>query len=83
MDKEMVHSNGNHFMTTFLIGAAVGGAAALLLAPCSGNEMRRKLRNGLGSLKQKGEELLEEAGENVAEQAEKFRSRSKSASQAI
>jgi len=31
----------------FLLGLLAGGAAALLLAPCSGREMRGKIRQGV------------------------------------
>ena len=39
-------NNGNFSLLTFLAGAAVGAGVALLLAPSTGEETRRKLVEG-------------------------------------
>jgi gas vesicle protein len=45
----------------FVAGAALGGAVALLLAPDSGEEIRRKL----GTTAKKGRKVLGESGQDV------------------
>ncbi len=60
----------------FLLGLAAGGAIALLVAPCSGQEMRGKLKSrmdmgksrlaeGAEQIKQKSNALFEQAGDVV------------------
>lgn len=57
----------------FLLGAAAGGIAALLFAPASGAETRRRIRQGIGDLKERGEELFEEAAEEISDRARKVK----------
>jgi gas vesicle protein len=45
----------------FVIGALAGGVAALLLAPQTGAQLRRRLKNGAGELQHKGEKLKQSA----------------------
>lgn len=49
--------------TAFVIGALAGGVAALLLAPESGSQLRRRIRNGAesagGRLRNNAREKLE------------------------
>jgi gas vesicle protein len=47
-------SDRDHSMMSFLLGAAVGGIAALLFAPRSGQETRRQLSETAGSLQDRG-----------------------------
>lgn len=68
MDQEA--SSGRGFVTPFLVGALVGGVAALLLAPCSGTELRTKIRNRFGKLKDQGEDLLDEAEDTLSKKAD-------------
>src|SRR5579859_388285 len=58
--------------TFFLLGAAIGAAAALLMAPASGAHTRRKLRR-------QGEELADyliDAGKDLVDQCEDLYKRS-------
>jgi gas vesicle protein len=68
--------NGNStssFLVAFAIGAVAGAAVALLFAPASGEETRRKLaekaregRDKAASLAREGREFVERQRENVA-----------------
>jgi gas vesicle protein len=49
------------FFAGFLVGALAGAAAALLLTPCSGEEMRQRLEQKGIELKQQAVRLAEEA----------------------
>ena len=51
---------GGEFFAGFLIGAIVGGVAALLLAPQSGEETRQRLEESGIELKERGRIALEE-----------------------
>lgn len=51
-------SNGGGGLLLFLLGAAVGGLAGVLLAPRAGKETRAKLKDWLEERREKGEELL-------------------------
>jgi len=72
----IVEKHGSGF-AAFFWGALVGAAAALLLAPKSGEETQRELREGARRLKEEaGERLtelrgsLEETGERAREEVE-------------
>lgn len=72
----IVEKHGSGF-AAFVWGAIVGAAAALLLAPKSGQETQRELREGARRLKEEaGERLtelrgtLEETGERAREEVE-------------
>ncbi|NLG63220.1 MAG: YtxH domain-containing protein [Candidatus Cloacimonetes bacterium] len=52
---------------SFLVGALIGVAAGLLLAPRSGEETRSELRAGLNRLRERAEEELRSLQENVSE----------------
>lgn len=54
------HENLNKSLLVFLLGAAVGVAAGLLIAPRSGKETRKRLARWGEDIEDKGEELLEE-----------------------
>ena len=47
--------------TAFMIGALAGGVAALLLAPQTGAQLRRRIREGAGELQHKGDRLKQTA----------------------
>jgi hypothetical protein len=49
----------------FLLGAVAGGIAALLLAPQSGAQTRRRLRRGAHDLREKGKQFALEMGERT------------------
>jgi gas vesicle protein len=66
------HNNGDKLIW-FLAGAAVGAAAALLLAPRSGRELRRLI----GDKTSEGREYLEETGREVYDRGRELFERGK------
>ncbi len=66
----------------FLLGAAVGAGAALLLAPRSGKETREKLQDWLEERRDRGEELLAKIKETVPEKKEQVAAAIRGAKQA-
>jgi gas vesicle protein len=60
----------SNVLVAFLAGAAVGGVAALLLAPTSGEETRKKIADSLRKAKDKTLDELEHAKEFAAIQKE-------------
>ncbi|HPF34856.1 MAG TPA: YtxH domain-containing protein [Candidatus Krumholzibacteria bacterium] len=54
----------------FLLGAAAGGLAAVLLAPDRGSRTRRRLREGAEHVLQQGTEKYEETRDAAREKAE-------------
>ena len=57
----MANSNNGEKLVWFLAGAAMGAAAALLLAPQSGRELRRLIGEKAGE----GKEYLADTGRDV------------------
>lgn len=57
----------------FILGAVVGAAAALLLAPKSGSETQAELKESARRLKDQAEERLTELRQNVGEGYDKLR----------
>ncbi len=57
-------------LVSFLLGAAVGAGAALLLAPRSGKETREKLADWLDERREKGKELIHKIKDAVPEKKE-------------
>ncbi len=55
-------------LVAFLLGAVTGGVAALLLAPSSGEETRKKLAEGLGKAKDSAGKGLGKAKEFAGSQ---------------
>jgi gas vesicle protein len=53
----------------FLLGAAAGGLAALLLAPRSGEEIRRRVKGSAEELYEQGEEKVKRASSQVLDRA--------------
>ncbi len=60
----------SNVLVAFLLGAVAGGVTALLLAPASGEETRKKLKETLRSAKDKALKEIEEAKEFAAVQKE-------------
>src|SRR5262245_64028438 len=50
MSQELARGNGNH-LVSFVVGAAIGAGIALLVAPSSGAETRRRLGENLARTK--------------------------------
>jgi gas vesicle protein len=61
----MTYPNIVNFFTGFLIGALIGGALSLLLAPQSGEETRSLIRDQSHELKQRAEEQVDGARQQV------------------
>jgi len=57
---------GGACLASFLIGASLGAAAALLLAPESGERTRRRIRRAA----EDAHDYLEDAGERIGEKAD-------------
>ena len=53
----------SNVLVAFLVGAVAGGVTALLFAPASGAETRKKLAEGLRKAKDKAVDSLESAKE--------------------
>jgi gas vesicle protein len=51
----------------FLVGGVVGAGVALLFAPASGAETRRRIREAADDLRERTEELVEESRERIAD----------------
>lgn len=66
----------------FLLGAAVGAGAALLLAPRAGKETREKLKDWLDERRDLGEELLAKIKESVPEKKDQVAAAIRGAKQA-
>jgi gas vesicle protein len=58
---EYTSHRGNEAMVGFVFGALVGAATALLLAPATGEETRRKLAETTRKLRDQGQDLAEKA----------------------
>lgn len=65
-----MENNNRHGRNTaavaFLIGAVAGGVTALLLAPQTGAQMRKRLKRGAHDLQERGEHLAHEMSDNAS-----------------
>jgi gas vesicle protein len=59
----MSDSNHGESLAAFLFGGVVGAALALLFAPCSGEETRRRLGGWIDESRKKTREILDEERE--------------------
>jgi gas vesicle protein len=64
------NSSFGSYLTAAAVGAAVGATIALLYAPCSGQETRKKLARRAKKLKGQAETALEDAKEFVLQRKE-------------
>ena len=55
---------------TFLLGAAIGAAAGVLLAPRPGSETWEKISDWLKENREKGKDLLDSTKKNISHQKE-------------
>ena len=62
-------SRNTDVLMAFLLGAAVGGVTALLLAPEKGEVTRRRLREGSGRVVRRGKEAMTAVEEAAREKA--------------
>ncbi len=67
------HSSAGSIMFSFLLGGIVGAGLALLLAPQSGSETRRKITEASDDLRQKADELVKQARSSVESAFDKGR----------
>jgi gas vesicle protein len=79
IDQMADKSGGVDFLAGFLVGALAGAAAALLLAPQSGEETRTMIRDRSIELGHRAEELGEEARKRAEELSEEARKRAEDA----
>ena len=85
----MADNNGGANLAWFLVGAALGATAALLLAPQTGTEtreaIRRRTQEGRGKLADSGREALErgreyyDRGKEIADDAAELLEKGKEA----
>lgn len=73
MGNETQHTNASSIMFSFLLGGIVGAGLALLLAPHSGPETRRRITEFSGDLKHKADDVYEQARGSVESAFEKGR----------
>lgn len=59
--------NGKDFVIGVLIGGIIGAAAALLLAPKSGRELRNELTDSYQTVAKKTQELVKQVGQQMDE----------------
>lgn len=65
MNNETQHSSASSIMFSFLLGGIVGAGLALLLAPQSGAETRRRITEASEDLKHKADDLAKQARSSV------------------
>jgi gas vesicle protein len=70
---ETVRSNGGHGFLVFALGTAVGAVVALLTAPHSGKETRRRLQGTLKQVKERAGNVRASVTETYARGAEVLR----------
>lgn len=66
----MMKRETSNVLVAFLLGAVAGGVTALLLAPASGAETRKKIKDTLMTAKDKALQELEQAKEFASAQKE-------------
>ncbi|NNE08842.1 MAG: YtxH domain-containing protein [Gemmatimonadetes bacterium] len=69
-NREYDEKRGPNAPMTFLIGALVGGAAAVLMAPDRGENTRKRLKEGARHIYKAGEEAVLDARDTVSDKAE-------------
>jgi gas vesicle protein len=63
-----------NFLAGFLVGAVVGGAAGLLLAPSGGTELQERIQSRLEGLAEEGRKAATARQAELAAQLEAFSS---------
>ena len=64
------NGSGGNVLMAFVLGAAAGAAIALLYAPATGEETRRKLKDKARAGREKAESLARDGREFVSRQRE-------------
>lgn len=80
------HETSKGFAAGLIVGALLGGAAALLWAPASGDETRKVLRRNARRLSERGRDAISDIGEDaertarrLARQGRKYAARTRDA----
>lgn len=68
------NNQGSNFLT-FILAAAAGVAAGILLAPASGRESRRKLEDQASQLKDQWGNKINDFAKTAGDQVDKFASK--------
>jgi len=76
-------SSSSDTLLAFLVGATVGGIAALLLAPDKGEVTRKKLNKSIGELQKRGESVYEDAEKAIDKKAEELKKLAKGQVEAV
>ena len=76
-------SNTSDTLLAFLVGATVGGIAALLLAPEKGEVTRKKIQKGFGELQKKGEDTYDEIEKSLEGKAKELAKLARSQGDAV
>ena len=63
-------SSSSDTLLAFLLGAAVGGAAGLLMAPNRGETTRKKIMKSIGELQERGEGVYDDAEKAIEQKAQ-------------
>ncbi len=64
------NNSGTNSVLAFLIGGAIGATLALLYAPESGEETRKRIREGVGKMKERTKEGYDAALHDLEERLE-------------
>ncbi len=73
MNNETQHTSAGSIMFSFLLGGIVGAGLALLLAPQSGPETRRRITELSGDVRKRADEAFDQAREAVESAFERGR----------
>ena len=76
-------SRSSDVILAFVVGAAAGAVTALLLAPDKGSETRKKLRQGIDDLREKGTDYLEAAGDGLRSRVHDLSAAAKAQTRAV
>ncbi len=73
MSDHMHEGRGGSMAAAFLVGAILGAGVALLLAPASGADTRKRLGKTANRLRQDAKDALEDAMESIEDLKEEAR----------
>jgi len=76
-------SNTSDTLLAFLVGATVGGIAALLLAPEKGEVTRQKIKKSFNELQERGEVAYEELEKSIEGKAKELAQLAKAQGEAV
>ena len=76
-------SESSDNLLAFLLGAVVGAAAALLLAPEKGEVTRKKIKKSFDELQERGEGMYEEAEKTIEKKAKEIAKLAKNQAEAV